>query len=423
MKKTTLLVGLALYLTISFTGCSPRDRATGTAGFPLQSSSAPESSRQQSSEVPSGSVVDEEDPISIVNACLARGLDAQSIAYASFPQKQGAADHSPFYPIDYYFLPPDAKVDIAAELELAQKLRSVQDVKDFYYGAFTEDTADRLLVSMFNERYELYRDIGGELYVNGGIGTVGVMRWEWDRESMKIVESSPDRIIAEMQTKFMDKNRGVKWLTVWNVGGKWLMDGSFCFADAAEIPPEAYRPTFYEHILLTYGGVMQVGEENNSYLSSTKMGLYFASDWNTPEELSVGAYFAWYLTMVLKEDRSIEELQEKYKSPFGPDTGWFFPQDLFESLVLQYFDISIEHLHEDLDIYDTEHQGYYIGGGGGIGPVPAIVLQNVEKDGDLRKLHILLDYGDKQWVPSESKILTVRLLGQGGFRFESYVSQ
>jgi len=126
--------------------------------------------------------------------------------------------------------------------------------------------------------------------------------------------------------------------------------------------------------------------------------------------------------MVLKEDLSTEELQEKYKSPFGPDTGWFFPQELFEPLVIQHFDVSTEYLRSDPDIYDAEHQGYYIGGGGGIGAIPAIVLQDVEKDGDLRRLHILLDYGDEEWAPNENKILTERLMGQGGFRLESYLS-
>lgn len=185
---------------------------------------------------------------------------------------------------------------------------------------------------------------------------------------------------------------------------------------------EEDRPTFYEHILLTYGGEMKTDEENEPYLSSAIAGLYFASDWQSPQELSTGSYFTWYLTMVWKENLSFEELQEKYKSPFGPDTGWFFPQELFEPLVQQYFDVSTEYLRSDANIYDAEHQGYYIGTGGGIGEIPAIVLQDIESDGDLRRLHILLDYGDKEWAPNENKILTVKLMGQGGFRFESYVS-
>jgi len=419
MIKRTVLIGFALCLIINFSGCAPRDGASESTGSPPQTSSISE--QPQASEASSEPVISDTDPASIVNACLDRGTNAQLIAYAEFSQKQDPA-HSPFYPIDYDFIPPDPSANIDADLELARKLRSVQDVKDYFYGTFTEDAADRLLESIFNERYELYKDIDGELYVNGDIGTVGIMRWDWNRESMKIVESSEDTIIAEMRTTFRDEDSGVKWLTIRNIDGKWLMDSSFCFADAAEIPPGEYRPTFYEHILLTYGGVIHTDEKNEPYLSSTKMGLYFASDWKTPEELPVGAYFTWYLTMVLKEDLSTEELQEKYKSPFGPDTGWFFPQELFEPLVIQHFDVSTEYLRSDPNIYDAEHQGYYIGGGGGIGAVPAIVLQDIEKDGDLRKLHILLDYGDEEWAPNENKILTVRLMGQGGFRYESYVT-
>jgi len=167
---------------------------------------------------------------------------------------------------------------------------------------------------------------------------------------------------------------------------------------------------------------MKTNKKNEPYLSSAIAGLYFSSDWKTPEELPVGDYFTWYLTMVWKEDISIQELQEKYKSPFGPDTGWFFPQELFEPLVIRHFDVSTEYLRSDSDIYDATHRGYYIGGGGGIGNIPAIVLRDVEKDGDLRRLRILLDYGDGEWAPNENKILTVRLMGQGSFRFESYVA-
>lgn len=422
MFKRTAIIGLALCLAVSFAGCSRRDGDSESEASVPQVSSGQASSSPETREVSPQPDTDASDSVAIVNACLDRGLDAQIIAYASFPQKYGEDSYLPFYPIDYDFVPPDSNANIEAELELAQKLRSVQDIKDFFYGTFTGDAADRLLVAMFNERYELYKDIDDALYINGDIGTVGITRWEWVRESMKIVESSPDMIIAEMQTQFLDEGRGVKWLTIRNVNGKWLMDSSFCITDAADIPPEEYRPTFYEHILLTYGGVMQMDEEKEPYLSSTKMGLYFAPDWQNPQELSPGAYFTWYLTMIWKENLPLEELQEKYKSPFGPETGWFLPQDLYEPLIQKYFDVSTEYLRSDASIYDAEHQGYYIGAGGGFGEIPAIVLQEIESDGDLRRLHILLDYGDKEWAPNENKILTVRLMGQGGFRFESYDS-
>jgi len=59
--------------------------------------------------------------------------------------------------------------------------------------------------------------------------------------------------------------------------------------------------------------------------------------------------------------------------------------------------------------YNVERQGHYIGG---IGDIPAIALQDVEKDGDLLRLHILLVYGDKEWAPNENKMLTARLMNQ-----------
>ena len=177
----------------------------------------------------------------------------------------------------------------------------------------------------------------------------------------------------------------------------------------------------YEEMLLTFGGVRQTDDQGAEQLVPSTVSLFYGEDWSSPEELDATRYFSWYLSMMWKEDLTQEEKEEKYKSPFGEDTGWFFPQEYYEPLVQTYFEVSTEHLR-DTDIYDAEHEGYYIGGGGGKGLTPVIRLDGMEQEGELLRLHITLAYGE-EYQPDEKKILTVRVGEDGGYRFESYLTE
>lgn len=174
---------------------------------------------------------------------------------------------------------------------------------------------------------------------------------------------------------------------------------------------------FYQNILLTYGGEIATKQDGNTQLEMSVASLFTNIGWIDPYELTSSDYYIWYMTMMWKEDTTIEERQEKYKSPLGENSGWFFPQDLFEPLVLKYFDVSVDHLRSDPNVYSEEYKGYSIGGGGGIGESPPIILEKVESDGNQRKLYVRLDY-ESQDV--QNSILTVRLDEDGNYKFESY---
>ncbi len=164
---------------------------------------------------------------------------------------------------------------------------------------------------------------------------------------------------------------------------------------------------FYNDVLLVYGAIWE-GEGDNRFLRSDYAGLYYTGPWKGPDQLAYnGGFFQWYLHMMWQEDITDAQRAEKYKSPFGEGTGWFFPEAYFETAVQTYFDIDTETLRKNQMIYDAEHKGYYEGVGG-IGERPKVILEDVEKDGDLRRLHILL-----QSVGGGSagkKTLTIQLL-------------
>jgi len=170
---------------------------------------------------------------------------------------------------------------------------------------------------------------------------------------------------------------------------------------------------FYREVLLNYGGEMLDG-----VLHTAIVGLYFSEDWEKAEDLLAGSFYTWRLCHMWNEDLPDEEKAEKYASPLGPDSGWFFSQEEYEALVQEYFDVSVEYLRSDQKFYDAENKGYYFDGSMGIGERPAIELKEVEAEGDLRRLHIALRYE----FGEEQKVLTIRIGSGGAYKFESYRS-
>lgn len=185
-----------------------------------------------------------------------------------------------------------------------------------------------------------------------------------------------------------------------------------------------YKMGPYDEMLLVFGGTVEEPADAKPYLRTSEAGLYFTSDWKSPIELDAGSYFAWYMSMMWKEELTASERREKYKSPIEGDEGWFFPQELYEAKIMEYFDVTTEHLRSELLIYNSELKGYYLPTGGGIGERPEIVLRDAEENGDTVTLHIRLMYpGATGSNTGNDKVLTVKKKPGGGFMYMSWQSE
>ncbi len=189
----------------------------------------------------------------------------------------------------------------------------------------------------------------------------------------------------------------------------------------ADMPPADAQANLYEAILLNFGAGKTTDERGEPRLQTSGLSFYYLPDTENFAALSPDSYFSWYLSMSNKENLTYEERLVKYKSPFGEDTGWFFPQDDYEPLIQQYFDVSTEHLRSG-DAYQADYGGYWLDGGMGLGIRPYILLYKAEQKGDVLSLyhtHITGEY-DLIHAPNEYKILSVRLKEDGSYQYLSY---
>lgn len=184
-----------------------------------------------------------------------------------------------------------------------------------------------------------------------------------------------------------------------------------------EEEPEDTALSLHEEMMLAYGGVMEINQLGNQVMRVSEVSLYYIGDWEGAEAIESGSYYSWYLSMAWKEGLSSTELRAKYCSPLEGDEGWFFPQELYESKIQQYFDVSTEHLRAERLIYDENLQGYYLQGGGGIGERPLLTLDSVTENGDTVTLRIKLSPQDDLNAASSYKLLTVRAEADGGYKF------
>ncbi|MBR2639523.1 MAG: hypothetical protein IKD39_03030, partial [Oscillospiraceae bacterium] len=72
------------------------------------------------------------------------------------------------------------------------------------------------------------------------------------------------------------------------------------------------------------------------------------------------------------------------------------------------------------ELYIAEKDYYWIGGGGGIGDTPNIIVNSIEKNEDIIVFHITLDYN----IEADCDMaLTVKLLPDGGYNYISYLPE
>lgn len=166
-------------------------------------------------------------------------------------------------------------------------------------------------------------------------------------------------------------------------------------------------------IVLTYGA-----EEDTlngpARLVPTDISLFISdTGWEGGENLSPGEYFAWFFSTTMKED--YEYKQEIYKHPKGEDYGWFFPQDIYEGRIRDYFEVSVDHLRSDPAYYQAEYQGYCLGGGGGRGESPTLTYE-YSREGELLTIAVDRVYPSGAF-PDARHTLTVRLEEDGGWKY------
>jgi hypothetical protein len=168
-------------------------------------------------------------------------------------------------------------------------------------------------------------------------------------------------------------------------------------------------------IICTYGAMEELTTDGSPRLVPTAISLFYSNEsWEGPEDLTPGEYFSWFFSTTWNED--YEYKQEAYKNPHGENMGWFYPQDLYEERIQQYFEISSDYLRSDPTYYDAEYQGYWIGGGGGKGLVP-ILRYEWSQEGEILTVDVTLDYIEAQ--PGSTHRLTVRLEPDGGWKYLS----
>lgn len=189
-----------------------------------------------------------------------------------------------------------------------------------------------------------------------------------------------------------------------------------------EEPEETVSLSFEEQVALNYGAQVVRSPHGTSQIKVSDVSLFFIDDWTNAMDVEAGAYYSWYLSMVWKDDLSYEEQREKYKSPRQEDEGWFFPQDIYESAVQQYFDVTTEHLRSERLIYNEELEGYYLGTGGGIGEGIIVTVLDMEEQGELRKIRVRLRPESSVEDTGEHKVLTIKMSGDS-YKFVSYVTE
>ena len=97
------------------------------------------------------------------------------------------------------------------------------------------------------------------------------------------------------------------------------------------LPEQSYdsveeMPDFYIQVLMMYGAAE---DPETRELRPLHVSLFYGDGWKDGSELTAGDAYCWFLSFV--NDLSTEEMEERYASPFGEDTGWFFPAEELES--------------------------------------------------------------------------------------------
>ena len=169
----------------------------------------------------------------------------------------------------------------------------------------------------------------------------------------------------------------------------------------------------YEEIILNFGAVKSEGKIKVNKIVS----LYNKTEgFNDGTALDETEYFIWAMSYLNYHSGYSTELFSH------PDFyGWSYPAEYYESAVYEFFGVSAEKLRKG-ELYFPEQNLYNIGGGGGIGNVPYIILNGADEDEDKLILHLTMDY-EQGYEEDFNMALTVKLLPDGGYNYISYLPE
>ncbi|MBE6900581.1 MAG: hypothetical protein E7479_07985 [Ruminococcaceae bacterium] len=178
---------------------------------------------------------------------------------------------------------------------------------------------------------------------------------------------------------------------------------------------EAELTELQEEIILNFGAFKK---DFGAIIANKVASLYFNTEgFSDGTKLGETSYFAWAMSY-LNYSYVYEEYRETFSHPEGLP-GWAYPSAYYESAVFQFFGVPSDVLRAG-EIYDEEGDFYWIGGGGGIGDTPYIVVTAVEETEEEIVFHLTLKY---DFSADEKMVLTVKLLPDGGYNYASYLPE
>lgn len=169
-----------------------------------------------------------------------------------------------------------------------------------------------------------------------------------------------------------------------------------------------------EEIILRLGAGISTNPIAPGHYSADWTGLYNYSSW-TAQELTPKEFAWWYLGYVT-DILTRTEREALFASPFGKNTGYLYPANLYEAAAKAYFDIPAEVLRAGEE-YSEEYGGYFSPYITGRGYSPSLSLEGYDRQYDLLTLNLSVFWHDE---PPMEMALTVRLT-EDGYQYLSYL--
>ena len=169
-----------------------------------------------------------------------------------------------------------------------------------------------------------------------------------------------------------------------------------------------------EEIILRLGAGISTNPIAPGHYSADWTGLYNYSSW-TAQELTPKEFAWWYLGYVT-DILTRTEREALFASPFGKNTGYLYPANLYEAAAKAYFGLSAEELRAG-ENYNEEYGGYFSPHPVGRGYTPLITLEDYDQQYDLLTLNVSVSQLE---APDRKMALTVRLT-EDGYQYLSYL--
>lgn len=181
--------------------------------------------------------------------------------------------------------------------------------------------------------------------------------------------------------------------------------------------PEQTNEELYEEMILNFGAKK---EEDGKIRINKTVSLYNMTDgFEDGTQLNENSYFGWAM-FHFNSEYSYEERMELFTGA-GEDMGWAYPSEYYEPAVFKFFGVPAETLRRG-ELYNAEKDYYHMGGGGGVGISPVIIINDIEESEDRVVFHITLD-AEMEGFENYDMVLTVKILPEGGYNYQSYLPE